>query len=247
MRYKRDEKGIVHPWGRPQLTIDPARCPYLCRSLPRLRRSETKVEDVAQTPKQDDHAADALRYLAQMWMPEVAGEPEVIPEGVPPGMIPGTNERRSHVRDPETIMREDMISLETRGLIRGGRWQRPLSRLNYSLFDSGCDWLAELAGAREAPTQLEQTQVATVVARAEVQFRSLVASLVGMDELVEEAVQLGAVEPSTPDHDAPDPGRLGYVLKRIAVQEYQVRSAAGGHRPDRVRPVEDVSGEAAGS
>ena len=41
-------------------------CRNLIRTLPALQRSATNPEDIIASPKQDDHPADALRYLLQL-------------------------------------------------------------------------------------------------------------------------------------------------------------------------------------
>ena len=57
-----DEHLLVQDDGFPRLVIS-QQCVNLIRTLPELLRSPTHPEDVMTTPKQEDHAADALRYL----------------------------------------------------------------------------------------------------------------------------------------------------------------------------------------
>lgn len=57
-----DEKLRVHDDGFPRLLIHDT-CVNLIRTLPALQRSKINPDDISSSPKQDDHAADALRYL----------------------------------------------------------------------------------------------------------------------------------------------------------------------------------------
>lgn len=60
--YKLDDKLWVRPDGWPRLVVHNT-CTNLIRTLPSLQRSKTDPDDVSQSPKQDDHGYDALRYL----------------------------------------------------------------------------------------------------------------------------------------------------------------------------------------
>ncbi len=51
--------------GLPRLLVY-STCRNLIRTLPALQRSATNPEDIITSPKQDDHPADALRYLLQL-------------------------------------------------------------------------------------------------------------------------------------------------------------------------------------
>lgn len=57
-----DEGLLVRPDGFPRLIVS-RDCHNLIRTLPALLRSAIEPEDISQKPKQDDHMADALRYL----------------------------------------------------------------------------------------------------------------------------------------------------------------------------------------
>jgi len=57
-----DQLLFVQPDGFPRLVIG-QQCTNLIRTLPSLLRSATYPEDVGTSPKQEDHAPDALRYL----------------------------------------------------------------------------------------------------------------------------------------------------------------------------------------
>ena len=51
--------------GLPRLLVY-STCRNLIRTLPALQRSAARPEDIITSPKQDDHPADALRYLLQL-------------------------------------------------------------------------------------------------------------------------------------------------------------------------------------
>jgi len=57
-----DELLMVQPDGMPRLVVG-EQCTNLIRTFPSLLRSVINPEDIMQSPKQEDHAADALRYL----------------------------------------------------------------------------------------------------------------------------------------------------------------------------------------
>lgn len=133
LRYKADDQGIVHEWGRPRFTVDPTRCPYLATSIPTLKKPSTeeilensaKAGDISQKPKQDDHGYDSVRYLLMSREPHTRPEPEVIPENIHPGFVEGTYQRRDRVRSPENEAKELRLTLEARGVTSGGRYHRP--------------------------------------------------------------------------------------------------------------------------
>jgi len=60
-----DQGLLMQDNGLPGILIS-TMCPNLIRTLPAMLRSKTNPNDVATVPKQDDHAVDALRYLAQL-------------------------------------------------------------------------------------------------------------------------------------------------------------------------------------
>lgn len=124
-RVKADAQGVVHPWGKPAVTVDPTRCPRVAASIPKLRRDEKRPSDVA-TRGQWDHGYDAWRYLKMSRMPGMAGPVEIIPEHQHPGFIPGTFERRDRRQDDTTRLLESIKSLEAQGYTKQtSRYERP--------------------------------------------------------------------------------------------------------------------------
>lgn len=69
-----DELLRIHEDGMPKLFIMD-NCRELIRTLPALQSSQRDPNDVSQSPKQEDHAADALRYVLQ----ELAGREVMSP------------------------------------------------------------------------------------------------------------------------------------------------------------------------
>ena len=127
LRAKADAQGVVHPWGRPLTTVDPVRCPRIAASMPKLRRDERRPSDVA-TRGQWDHGYDAWRYLKMSRVPGMASDVIVTPEGVFPGFIPGTFERKSRRQDDVTRLQESKKTMEAQGLLPSSpRYNRPPS------------------------------------------------------------------------------------------------------------------------
>lgn len=127
LTYKADVNGLVQPQGMPRLSVDPVRCPIFTRMMPALVRDPKKPSDVL-TVGQWEHGYDAARYIQLVRAPHVHGPPEIIPQDIHPGFIPGTSERRARLRTPEVEAQEAQKSLAARGLIQGGRFQRPKLR-----------------------------------------------------------------------------------------------------------------------
>jgi hypothetical protein len=72
-----DELLLVQDDGFPRLVIG-EQCVNLIRTLPQLLRSNIQPEDVMTSPKQEDHAVDALRYLLGQLV--LGGDRRVAPE-----------------------------------------------------------------------------------------------------------------------------------------------------------------------
>lgn len=66
LRCEKNADGTVSPWKAPKMTFHPD-CVEAISTFPRLLRDEHNPEDVS--TKQDDHAYDAVRYLAMMHAP----------------------------------------------------------------------------------------------------------------------------------------------------------------------------------
>jgi hypothetical protein len=134
LAWKADNLGIVHAWGRPLLTVDPVRCPYFVRTVPKLKKpsaedlqnvdNRNRANDISQRPKQDDHGYDAGTYLLLAIEPHSKPEPTVIPANQHPGFIEGTWERKSRVRDEATELRELQRTMDAMGATHG-RYRRP--------------------------------------------------------------------------------------------------------------------------
>ncbi len=80
--------------GLPRLLVY-STCRNLIRTLPALQRSATHPEDIITSPKQDDHPADALRYLLQLLVggghDRTARDADLDPTAAPtPGTWPTT-------------------------------------------------------------------------------------------------------------------------------------------------------------
>jgi len=81
-----DELLAVREDGLPRLVVS-EQCVNLIRTLPALLRSAQNPDDVSQSPKQEDHAADALRYLVMQLV--LGGDRRTAPDTRRDPLLPG--------------------------------------------------------------------------------------------------------------------------------------------------------------
>ena len=109
LRFKQDKSGVVQPWMRPRLRVQP-RCKYLIRTLPALQVDPDKPEDDVDIASPEDHAYDALGFIltSRVFEPLMKEEEDRVPDQHP-GIDRKTRRRKKMVRPMEHEEDAEMI------------------------------------------------------------------------------------------------------------------------------------------
>ena len=118
LAFERGEDGFALSWARPKILVHP-RCRDLVRTIPKLLLDQRNPEDV--DTNGPDHWYDSVRYLQMSRSPVSSVPRKDVPQDVHPGWR-ADGVRRSRERTEAVELEEELVALQVKGVVSGGRY-----------------------------------------------------------------------------------------------------------------------------